>query len=79
MTDLSPTERLVFALLRDGFAHTKKEVREHLGDALMEDSAVRKQISLLRGKINRHGLEIVHRAAGYQLVRLLHSAYDGKR
>lgn len=76
---LTPSQRIIFDLLEDGYPHTKDELRLLLKDEFMEDHTLTTHISNLRNKINRDGFDIVTRSSRYQLVRLLHSAYDGRR
>lgn len=77
--NLTPSQRLVFNLLQDGYPHTKDELRTALKDDWMEDNAIYKMISTMRAAINHEGFEVVFRRGAYRLTRLLHSAYDGKR
>lgn len=77
--NLTPSQRLIFNLLQDGYPHTKNELRKHLGDELLEDSTLAAHVYQLRQKINPQGYDVMCRSNAYRLVRLLHSAYDGKR
>lgn len=77
---MTVTQQRIYDLLKDGLPHTKEELRFHLNDTEMENHTISVHIANIRKIIGRQGLSIIYRPPFYyQIVRLLHSAYDGRR
>lgn len=75
MTNLRPTERIIFNLLKDGCLHPLAEIHQLLDGDLTETSTVYMHISMLRRKLEAEGYGILSVRKGYRLVRFLSSAY----
>ena len=75
----TPIERAILTILSDGKGHPADELHKCCGPS--SRSALRKHISCIRKKLKPRGENIVFVNTGkglrYQLVRLLHSPYDG--
>ena len=70
-------EQAIVDLLSDGNPRTKKQLKAHLNDELMEDKALAIHILNIRVKVNPIGHEIACISRGkagiyYRHVRLLH-------
>ena len=71
-------------LLADGQQHTKRELHGCLSDDLGPLRNISAHVTAINKKLRRVGHEVVcvsrgHAGVRYRLVRLMHSAYDGKR
>lgn len=78
---LTPTETKIFQLLSDGMFHLRDEVRSCLSDELASFNAMALHITNLRKKLPNGYLVVCvrHRGkSGYQMVRSIPSANDGK-
>ena len=78
----TPTQQKIVDLLSDGLPHTRKEVHACLWDELSPLSNIKAHITAIRKKIRPLGQDIICEYNGkihYRHVRLLASAYDGKR
>lgn len=88
MKDSSHTDGLtvkerMLRLLSDGLPHTRQELHSCLNDDLGALSNIRAHISSIRQTLRRRGedivCELVTRRICYRHIRLLASAYDGRK
>jgi hypothetical protein len=71
MTDLTPAEKRLHDVLRDGALHPHTSLLAILdSDGLAGINLLRFHVCLLRRKLNPFGLDVMARNGGYQLVRL---------
>lgn len=81
MSNLTDIQQKIFGVLSDGRIHAPEEMRGCLWDELAGIEQIRNHISQMRLSIRPKGYDVVYVARGpeqgYQLVRLLASAYDG--
>lgn len=81
MSEFTETQERMLAVLRDGMAHHRNELRECCPDNMTSDSCIRAHLSNIRKVLRRRGEDIVcvwqDRCLKYRHVRLLASAVDG--
>ncbi len=82
LTTLTPTQRRLWEILKDGEPHTKDELWKCIGDETSVSSNLANHISMLREKLKRHGLQVAYvttRGMGkrYQMFRRLVNPNDG--
>jgi hypothetical protein len=79
----TPTQERLLAVLADGLPHRREELMGCLNDDLAERVILQCHISLLRKKLRPVGQDILcefaQRTYQYRHVRLLASAYDGRK
>lgn len=72
---LTPTERRIMDVLKDGAVHLKEELYAQLTDELAGSTAVSTHISRIRRKIEGQGLLIVYqetkRGSTFRLARMI--------
>ena len=78
----TPTQKRMLELLSDGLPHRREELHKCLEDDLSQLNAIQPHISRIRDKIRGKGEDIIcvyfERTIGYQHVRVLYSANDGR-
>lgn len=83
MPSLTKAEQRLFNVLQDGRLHPFQELFDALDNDLNSAVVVRVHLFHMRKKLRPAGYDITSLKDGgtlrYQLVRLLASAYDGKR
>lgn len=77
--NLTSTQRLIYNLLQDGYPHSANELCQAVGGNLSDRHCIEVHVYNMRRTLAKHGLDIVGRCGSYQMMRHLHSAYDGKR
>ena len=79
----TPTQRAMLTVLADGLDHTRQELHACLPDSLGPLTNIKAHLCNLRKHLRPMGQDIVcvlvNRRICYRHVRLLASAYDGKR
>ena len=79
----TPVQSAILKVLSDGMAHRKQELHGCLMDELGSLTTVRVHLCHIRKKLRPIGEDIIcelkNRNIWYRHVRLLASAYDGKR
>lgn len=79
----TPVQRRILEILSDGLPHTRFELHKCLNDELSPVRNIRPHLTAIRKKIRPHGEDIlceyIPHGTYYRHVRLLASAYDGKR
>lgn len=80
MPPLTPTQKRMYDLLSDGLPHSRRELHACLWDEMSRLATIERHLSTLREKLAAVGEGVMAvNGVGYQLVRLLHSPYDGRR
>lgn len=71
---LTPSQKILYDILKDGEPHSISELRPCLWDEMSEDIVVQVKISTLRKKIRPHGLTILSiKARTYQMFAYVKS------
>lgn len=76
------TQRILLGILADGMPHSREELRVAI-DGLATFNNLQKHLTEIRRRIRPQSEDIIceysRRRLCYRHVRLLHSAYDGRR
>lgn len=79
----TPTQQRLIDVLADGMAHSRFELRDAIDGEYTALGTVQFHLSIIRRKLRPIGqdiiCELVNRRICYRHIRLLASAYDGKR
>ena len=82
MSEFSPTQRKILAVLSDGMPHKMVELTACM-DELTNPRTLHYHLSLIREKLRPRGEDVIcqfiYRQRQYRHVRLLHAAGDGCR
>lgn len=80
---LTPVQQKMLTILADGMPHTREELHSCLSDNLGDLSNIQPHLTGLRKHLRYKGEDIMCERQGmkvyYRQVRLLASAYDGKK
>jgi hypothetical protein len=83
VSEFTPTQSKILAVLSDGNPHPFKELLDCLPDNMSEVTALREMLRKMRKVLRPRGEDIicqhVNHSHRYRHVRLLHSANDGAR
>ena len=83
VNEFTPTQARLFNVVSDGLPHQRAELLEAMQDSESTYRAVAVHMVAIRKVLRPKGQDIIcelrNRRIYYRYVRLMHSAYDGKR